>query len=61
MNTLLRRLWSALCVTLLMSTGAAQAQVTRPEIAAKSFLLMDVSSNQVLTENNADAQVEPPR
>ena len=59
MNTLLRRLWSALCVTLLMSTGAAQAQVTRPEIAAKSFLLMDVSSNQVLTENNADAQVEP--
>ncbi|MBC5783001.1 D-alanyl-D-alanine carboxypeptidase [Ramlibacter sp. USB13] len=39
---------------------AALAQVPEPpEIAAKSYLLLDVSANQVLASRNADAPVEP--
>jgi D-alanyl-D-alanine carboxypeptidase (penicillin-binding protein 5/6) len=39
---------------------AAQAQALQPpEIAARQYLLLDVSSNQVLAERDADAQAEP--
>jgi serine-type D-Ala-D-Ala carboxypeptidase (penicillin-binding protein 5/6) len=41
----------------------AWAQATRipaaPEIAARAYLLLDVSANQVLAEKDADAPVEP--
>ena len=39
-------------------TAAAQAPQA-PEIAAKSYLLLDVTANQVLAEKDADSPVEP--
>jgi D-alanyl-D-alanine carboxypeptidase (penicillin-binding protein 5/6) len=40
--------------------GAAVAQVPQaPDIAARGYLLVDVTANQVLAERNADAQAEP--
>ncbi len=44
------------------SFNFAQAQVPTlqgPEIAARSYLLLDISSNQVLVEKDADKPVEP--
>ena len=43
---------------LLLFCFAALAQ-TPPEIAARSYLLMDVSANQVLASRDVDAPVEP--
>jgi D-alanyl-D-alanine carboxypeptidase (penicillin-binding protein 5/6) len=41
-------------------TALAQAQVPLPpEIAARQYILIDVNSNQVLAERDADAQAEP--
>ena len=42
----------------LASTARAQAPQA-PEVAAKSFLLLDMSSNQVLAEREADAPADP--
>jgi D-alanyl-D-alanine carboxypeptidase (penicillin-binding protein 5/6) len=40
--------------------GAAAAQVPQPpEIAARSYLLLDVTSNQLLAEKDIDTPVEP--
>ena len=42
------------------ATPAPAANLPQPpEIAAKSYLLMDVSAGQVLAERDADAPVEP--
>jgi serine-type D-Ala-D-Ala carboxypeptidase (penicillin-binding protein 5/6) len=41
-------------------TAAASAQVPQaPEIAARQYLLIDLASNQVLAERDADAQADP--
>ena len=38
----------------------ALAQLPQPpEVAARQFLLIDLSSQQILTERDADAQVDP--
>lgn len=43
-----------------LTAAAAQAQAPQtPEIAARSYLLFDVTTNQVLASKDADAQVEP--
>jgi D-alanyl-D-alanine carboxypeptidase (penicillin-binding protein 5/6) len=40
--------------------GVAQAQVPQPpEVAARQYLLIDLASNQVLAEREADAQADP--
>jgi serine-type D-Ala-D-Ala carboxypeptidase (penicillin-binding protein 5/6) len=40
--------------------GASLAQAPQPpEVAAKSYLLLDLSSNQVLAERNSDAPADP--
>jgi D-alanyl-D-alanine carboxypeptidase (penicillin-binding protein 5/6) len=40
--------------------GAAQAQMPQaPEIAARAYLLLDVTANQVLAQKEADTPVEP--
>ncbi|MCW5665569.1 MAG: D-alanyl-D-alanine carboxypeptidase [Piscinibacter sp.] len=47
--------WLALSVPLL-----AQAQAPQPpEVAAKSYILLDLTSNQVLAEREADAPADP--
>lgn len=38
---------------------AAQAQVPPPAVTAKSWVLVDATSNQVLASGNADERVEP--
>lgn len=51
-------LLSAACAVGLASPARAQAPQP-PEIAARGFLLVDMSANQVLSERNADAPAEP--
>lgn len=48
----------ALSLALVTSTGHAQAPQP-PEIAARQYILIDLNSNQVLAERDADAQAEP--
>ena len=48
----------ALALTLFALAAAAQAPQP-PEIAARQYILMDLSSNQVLAERDADAQADP--
>ncbi|MEJ7136829.1 D-alanyl-D-alanine carboxypeptidase family protein [Amphibiibacter pelophylacis] len=38
---------------------AVAAPIKPPEIAAKSYFLLDVSSNQVLADHNADVRADP--
>jgi D-alanyl-D-alanine carboxypeptidase (penicillin-binding protein 5/6) len=61
MNALTARLLLAcLSVAALAAHSPAQSQALQPpEIAARQYLLLDVSSNQVLAERDADAQAEP--
>jgi serine-type D-Ala-D-Ala carboxypeptidase (penicillin-binding protein 5/6) len=46
-------------VTLALSLSVAAQTPQPPEIAARSYLLLDVTSGQVLAEKEADASVEP--
>ena len=48
---------AALALALPLAAGAQAPQP--PEIAAKSYLLLDLTSNQVLAERNADAPADP--
>ncbi len=52
------RAWAALLALAVPLTIRAQAPQA-PEIAAKSYLLLDMSSNQVLAEREADAPADP--
>ncbi|MDH4050943.1 MAG: D-alanyl-D-alanine carboxypeptidase [Rubrivivax sp.] len=50
----------ALSATALLTAPVAQAQAPLPpEIEARQYILMDLSSQQVLAEREADAQAEP--
>jgi len=48
-------------LSLVLATSlSAQAQVLQPpEVAARQYLLIDLASNQVLAEREADAQADP--
>jgi serine-type D-Ala-D-Ala carboxypeptidase (penicillin-binding protein 5/6) len=48
-----------MAATLLPMTPAAAQAPLAPEIAAKSYLLLDVTTNQLLAEKDADAPIEP--
>ncbi|WP_326541269.1 D-alanyl-D-alanine carboxypeptidase family protein [Pseudorhodoferax sp.] len=57
MNRFLKMLVAPL---LAVAVSLAAAQVPQgPEVAAKAYLLVDVTANQVLLEKDADAPVEP--
>lgn len=58
MNRLLPKLLALLLAVAPFLNASAQAPVP-PEIAAKAYLLLDVASNQVLAERQADAQADP--
>ncbi len=48
------------CMATLVTAASAQAQAPQPpEIAARQYLLIDLTSNQVLAERDADARAEP--
>ena len=51
-------LWVAGYAMFLSSSALAQAPLP-PEIAARSYLLLDLTSNQTLAERDADAPAEP--
>ncbi len=50
--------WFASSAALIASSAWAQAPLP-PEIAARSYLLLDLTSNQTLAERDADAPAEP--
>ena len=58
MNRLLLNLLALLLACAPLLPALAQAPVP-PEVAAKSYLLLDVGSDQVLAERQADAQADP--
>lgn len=49
----------AACALLLLLTAASAQSLPAPAIAARSWLLLDVNSNQVLAAQDADARIEP--
>ncbi len=61
MNRFLSRCVAPLLVLgLWLGAGSAQAQAPQPpEIAAKHYLLLDMTSNQVLAEREADTPADP--
>lgn len=46
-------------LSLLLSTAAIAEPLTTPDVAARTWLLVDHSSGQTLAENEADARIEP--
>ena len=55
-----RRLAALFLSTCLLGASVAHAQTPpAPEIAARGYLLVDLTANQVLAEHNADAPAEP--
>ncbi len=54
----MKSLFAALVVTLLSFSVAAQTPQS-PEVAARSYLLMDVTANQILAAKDIDMPVEP--
>ena len=57
MTTPIRSLFAALA--LLLAAPMAVAQVAAPTIAARSWLLLDVTSGQTLAASDPDTKVEP--
>lgn len=59
----LQRIGAAAALALMLSwSGASSAQVVSPqppEIAARNYLLVDVTANQVLASKDIDTQIEP--
>jgi D-alanyl-D-alanine carboxypeptidase (penicillin-binding protein 5/6) len=58
MNRFLMKLPALVLAVAPFLNASAQAPVP-PEVAAKSYLLLDVASNQVLAERQADVQADP--
>ena len=54
----MKRLFALIVSLALAGTSLAQAPQP-PEVAAKSYLLLDLTSNQALAERNADAPADP--
>ncbi|HJV59369.1 MAG TPA: D-alanyl-D-alanine carboxypeptidase family protein [Albitalea sp.] len=50
---------SAFLVSLVLASGVLAQAPQPPEVAAKSYILVDVTSHQVLAEHNADAPADP--
>jgi len=62
MNKLLQTLRALVAAPLLLVAFAAAAQAPQPpEIAARAYLLMDVTANQILAAKDIDMAVEPAR
>ncbi len=49
----------ALFLALPLAAGAVAQALQPPEVAAKSFLVLDLTTNQTLAERNADAAADP--
>ena len=58
MNRLMLKLLALLLACAPLLPAHAQAPVP-PEVAARSYLLLDVTSGQLLAQKDADSPVEP--
>jgi D-alanyl-D-alanine carboxypeptidase (penicillin-binding protein 5/6) len=56
---MMKRLFSTLLVLSMCVAGTAGAQPVPPEVAAKSYVLLDMTSNQILAQREADTSVDP--
>ena len=56
---MMKRLLSILLVLSMSVAGMAAAQPMPPEVAAKSYVLLDMTSNQTLAQRDADTSVDP--
>lgn len=60
LQTLLQTPLLCACIAIGGFAGAAHAQMPQPpEVAARSYLLLDVTANQILAAKDIDAPVEP--
>lgn len=50
---------AALCLTALLSAGVHAQAPQPPEVNARSYLVLDMTSNQVLAERSSDAPADP--
>jgi D-alanyl-D-alanine carboxypeptidase (penicillin-binding protein 5/6) len=57
--SMMKRLLSILLVLSMSVAGMAAAQPMPPEVAAKSYVLLDMTSNQTLAQRDADTSVDP--
>ncbi|MNR82669.1 D-alanyl-D-alanine carboxypeptidase DacC precursor [compost metagenome] len=55
----MKKLLAAIAATVLSLSSAFAQSVPSPTIAAKSWLLLDATSNQVLASNEPDMRIEP--
>jgi serine-type D-Ala-D-Ala carboxypeptidase (penicillin-binding protein 5/6) len=53
------KIFLLMCLLVSLHTGAVAQTPQPPEIAAKSYLLLDVTANQLLATKNIDAPLEP--
>src|SRR5690606_1621677 len=62
-GALMHKLLSSIAIFLSLSIGfgsaPARAQVSPPELAARAWILVDMTTGQVLAEHNADERYEP--
>jgi len=56
---MMKRLLSILLVLSMTFAGMASAQPAPPEVAAKSYVLLDMTTNQTLAQRDADTSVDP--
>lgn len=59
MRSFMKLLIAATTATLLLLSNAVAQSIPAPIIAAKSWLLLDVTSNQVLASQDPEARIEP--
>lgn len=60
LQTLLQTPLLCACIAISGFAGAAHAQMPQPpEVAARSYLLLDVTANQILAAKDIDSPVEP--
>lgn len=55
----MKKLFAVITVTILTLSAAYAQSIPAPTIAAKSWLLLDETSNQILASNEADMRIEP--
>jgi D-alanyl-D-alanine carboxypeptidase (penicillin-binding protein 5/6) len=55
----MKKMLAALAVTLLSFSAASAQNLPPPTIAAKSWLLLDATSGQVIASDNPDMRIEP--
>ncbi len=53
------KLFSALCLSLVLANSALAQSPQPPEVAAKIYLVVDLTSDKVLAQRDADASAEP--